>query len=656
VSQAGDEMQRLDPGKALTRLPEGHGAGAWGDLRPAARWLQRRRPVLLGAILLVAVQLIWLAQFLRHMYFFRDDFVNMDLAIESPFSWHYLTYVGSGHLMIGERGIIWLLVRMSFYNWTLASAVILILVAATGAAAFRLLRRLFGERPAILIPLAMFLLTPLSVAGLGWWTAALELVPLELATFMTVNAHVLYVRTGRWRHLAAAVAWVAIGLLANEGALVLPIVLFGITGAYMSGRGSWLSGAMRSAWHFRRIWVLYVALMTGYGVVLAMALSRSTMQPKAPRSLQDVVTFAWGLLKDSLLPGIVGGPWQWYPLQDHRYALASAPQQLQWLALAAAVAIIVASVWRRKAAWRAWAILACWVVLADMVPVIVGRLSWYPTLRALDTLYVADAMPILAVCVGLAFLPLANEQTGAAGPSVGTQAPWTDAIQAGRNQVLRSAAAALVAVFVVGSVISVQAYESATSGGRAAAYISNASAAIHLAPRGTLVADGPVPPDIGYFVRTSSVIGDIVPGKLTWIKNPAGTLTGLRMFASDGRLYPAWIRGASSGRPRAPHACWPVRHGRVIIRFWRSPPYLTTLLRIGYLWESRGTGYITVKYGKVERVLALKHGLNSGFLPVRGIADSIVVSGLDAAKVCVGDVEVGNLSPALAGPSLPETG
>src|SRR5262245_21738641 len=352
-------MRHRDPGRALMPLHEGHDAGAWGDLRPAVRWLQRRRPVLLGAILLVAVQVIWLAQFLRHMYFLRDDFANMDLAIRSPFSWSYLTHVGSGHLMIGERAIIWLLVRISFYNWTISWTFLLLLVAATGAAAFRLLRTLFGERPAILVPLAIYLLTPLSVAGLGWWTTALELVPMELATFMAIHAHVLYLRTGRSRHLVAAVAWVALSLLAFENGLLLPIVLFGITGAFMSGRGSWLSGALRSAWRFRRIWILYAALMAGYAAVLAVALRASDVHPKAPGSLKAVITFAWGLLKESLLPGVVGGPWQWYPLQDHSYALAAPPQQLQWLALAVAIAIIAASIWRRSVAWRAWAILAC---------------------------------------------------------------------------------------------------------------------------------------------------------------------------------------------------------------------------------------------------------------------------------------------------------
>src|SRR5262249_60154841 len=121
------------------------------------------------------------------------------------------------------------------------------------------------------------------------------------------------------------------------------------------------------------------------------------------------------------------------------------------------------------------------------------------------------------------------------------------------------------------------------TGSPSAAYIANASAAIRGAAPGTRVVAGQVPPDIGYYARTSSVIGDMVPGKLDWVSKPTGTLDGLQMFGPDGRLYPAWVQGASSG-PATPHKCWPARNGRIVIRFWQSPPYLATALRIGYLW------------------------------------------------------------------------
>ena len=136
MSQAGEGIQPVGSGKAIVRLPEGQGADPWADLRPAAAWLEGRRPVLVGALILIAIQVAWRAQFLSDMYFYRQDFFNLDLASRSPFSWHYLTYVGTGHLMIGERAIIWVLTRVSLYNWGLASALSLAFLAAAGFAAF----------------------------------------------------------------------------------------------------------------------------------------------------------------------------------------------------------------------------------------------------------------------------------------------------------------------------------------------------------------------------------------------------------------------------------------------------------------------------------------------------------------------------------------
>ncbi len=655
MSQTGGELQHVDAGKALVPRPHEQAVGTWADLRPVAGWVRRRRPVLLAALVLISVQLVWLAEFFRKMYFFREDFTNMNLAIRSSFSWHYLTYVGAGHLMIAERALIWLLERISLYNWTVGWLVALVLIAAADFAAFRLLRTLFGERPAILIPLMMFVLSPLSVAALGWWTVALELVPFELATFMAINAHVHYIRTGRKRHAASSVLWVVVGLLTFEKAIVLPIVLLGLTGAFFSGRRSWFSGTLAAMRRYWKVWVIYLGLAAGYVVVLEMALKTSTVQPAVPGSLSAVTTFTWGLVKDSLLPGVMGGPWQWYPQQDHWYSLAAAPPQLRWLALIVALAVIGISIWCRKTAWRAWALLGCWVVVADMLPVIISRLSWYPILRALDTRYVADALPIVAICAGLAFLPLAEHAQGGGRRVIidgrGDEVPD----QARRQQVLRSVATAYVAVFVVGAIISVSAYQSVTTGRPAAGYMANASAAVQLAPRGTPIVDSSVPLDIGFDVRASAVLDSIEPGKLRWLSSPSGTVNGLKIFGTDGRLYSAWISGTSSGHP-AGRGCWPAKLGQVVISLFHSPPYLTTMMRIGYLWGQRRPGYVSVQYGKVATVLTLRHGLNSAFVPVRGVASSVIVNGPDAGRVCIGDVEVGNFAPARTGSALPESG
>jgi len=650
VSSAGEDLQHVDPGKALARLPEGGGSDAWADLRPAYRWIQGRRPILVAAIVLIAVQILWRAQFLSRMYFYRDDFFNLDFAIRSPFSWHYLTYVGTGHLEIVQRAIIWLLARTSVYNWGLASAVSLAFLAAAGLAAFALLRSLFGERPAILVPLAIYVLCPLGIAALGWWTVALESLPLQLALFMALNAHVRYVRTSRTRHLVTAACWVSFGMLSFEKGLAVPLLLFAVTAAFLVGGGSWAAATVRALTRYRKAWLVYAAIMIGYALVLATSLQTSTSSPLVPHA-SAVLKFSWDVVKDSLLPGAIGGPWQWWTLPGRAYAIANPPAALTWLAFIIAITVVAASLLRRRVSWRAWATFAAWVVVADMLPVIIARLNWYPILLALDTRYVADAVPVLAICVGLAFLPVTDGSEASAVPAPAD--PRAGAHErpqpSSAERMWRSTASAVFAVFAVGAIWSAGTYEGATTGQPAASFIASAAETVATVPSGTHILDGAVPDQVKVAANgTHAVIGVIQPGKLKWIERPKGTLDGLRMFGPDGRLYPAWVYGAASGPPRSRrHGCFPERHGQIVVNFYHSSPYLSTVLRVGYIWAPHTAGQIYISYGGSFHALRVEPGLHAAYLPVDGPALGITVTVPSGSRMCIGDAEAGAPGPQL---------
>jgi hypothetical protein len=651
VSQAGEEVYLPAPGQEVAPYENAGDELEWADLRSVVSWVRNHR-VLVLAIVVIAAQLAWKAQFLSHLYFRQDDFHDLDLAVDRPLSWSYLTYIGSGHLIVGLRVVAWVLVRVSgTYNWGLASAVNLAFVAAAGLAALRLLRQLFGERPFILIPLGVYLLSPLTMPDLGIWSSALESVPLQLAIFMALSAHVHYVRTDRTAHLAAAGFWVAFGLAFFEKGLVLPLLLFAVTAAFLTDSRSLLAGSLRTLLAYWKAWLLYAGLMVGYVILLAISLRTSAAHPHAPGSLNGVRTFAWGLLKDSFTPAAVGGPFQWLPVADRSYSFAAPPTAQLWLAGAVVIAVIVVSIGLRRTAWRAWAILAGWIALADMLPVVIGRLNAFsPTVLGLETRYLADAIPVLAVCLGLAFAPVTGirpQATGAGRHLGGQGAP---------GQQLRTAAAALAGLFVFGSIWSAQAYESVTSGSTAAAYIGNAARAVQLAPAGTPVFNRAVPGDIveglfGSYALQSKVLGDVAPGKLRWITRPAGTLDGLTIFSNDGRLHPAQVTGAPSLPRPAGDACWPARHGRIVIRFWRFSPAYTGIMRIGYLAST--PGLIDVQFGGITRSLAVERGLHTAYLSVTGIVNHVIVRPGATSGVCVGDVQAGNLGPAAQGRVLP---
>ncbi|HET9895232.1 MAG TPA: hypothetical protein VFQ44_09890 [Streptosporangiaceae bacterium] len=630
------------------------------DFAEATAWV-RNNYVLVAGLLLVLAEIIWKAQLLSHMFFTQDDYVNLDIAITSPFSWHYLTLIGAGHFFPGVRAVAWVLARVSLYDWGLDAGLVLLLAAAAGLAALRLLRTLFGDRPAILIPLVIYALTPLTVPDLGWWWCAIESLPLQLAIFMALNSHVLYVRSGRGRHLAAAAAWLVVGMLFFEKAIVLAPLLFAFTAAFLMGARSWLAGALATLRQHIWAWLVYGVLMIGYAVLFIVAFSNSGQQATGPSSLSAAWTFALTMVKDTLMTGALGGPWHWLPVQNGFYGLAAPPAALVFLAGLAVVVVLIASIMLSPIAWRAWAILIGWVVCADMLPIVFGRL--YPGLQnilGLETRYVADAACLLAICVGLAFLPVIG--SGQKEPAaVSDQTPVSSRgllVAVVGEQRLRYVATALVAAFLVGSIWSVRAYESITPGPAVVrTYVANFKKAVRLAPHDTKVLDQYMPQQLvegALFGKKgsaeSAVIGDLARGKLagrlTWIGNPVGTIDGLRMFGSDGRLYPAVIAGVYSvHRPGTGlSACWPERRGRVVVKLQSRTSIFDYTLQISYIWGAAPRS-VTVQYGNSAQRLTVTKGVHSAYLPVHGHVTGFAISGLGGHGICVGSSEAGRLVP-----------
>ena len=213
--------------------------------------------------------------------------------------------------------------------------------------------------------------------------------------------------------------------------------------------------------------------------------------------------------------------------------------------------------------------------MADVLPVVIGRLSSQPRPpRAcpLQARYVTDTVSVLALCLGLAFLPLAGEEaasasgpcgqtgrgggggggegegegrgrshrdedhlrdgvpgrgTGSAGPARGAAPP-----RSGRVPPARTPFWLLLALFLARSFSSLRTPDGITSTQAARSYIATARIAVAKAPPDALIVDGPTPAFImdpylfyptGY---TSRVIGAIARGypakHLAWTTSPPG--------------------------------------------------------------------------------------------------------------------------------------
>lgn len=650
---------------AVERVVQGRGAVEnqyVEDEEPGTDWSRqlavlRRHQVSLGALAMIAASLIWKAEFLRQYNFRQDDLQVMDVALKNGLTWSYLTHVDVGHLFPGVYACAWILARVALYNWAAGATVILILVAGASLAAWRVLRTLLGNRPAILIPLALYLLTPLNFPDISWWISAVEAIPLQIALFMALDAHVRYVRTDRIQHAYSATGWLVFGLFFFEKSVLIAPLLFAVTVGYLVPRRRLIDAVRTATRCYWRSWVLYLALLALYVIVFFVALGSSSTQPNEPASLATVLTYSWDLVFRTFVPGALGGPWHWWHPAGSSGAYSLPSVGVCWLALIVVLVIIAASILTRRRAWRAWVVLPGWLLLADVVPVVISRLAkpGWAGLLGTSPRYVADATAVLTIVVALVFWPVASQTTGDS-----DVAPRRDFFTGS----WRTAATAVVAVAAVGSFWSV-ADLSAGITIATGPYLANAAKALAAVPDGAVIVNQLVPSQIMIpaFERSaeeSTVLGPLVPRgtRVTWTAQPTGNLGQLMIFGTDGRLYTAAIQGVSSTHVSAYQDCLKPRQPQLVIPLPAQPGNGSDVrvLRVGYLAGSGAAGYsLTVTYNLATGTVPILPGVHNAYFTVTGTATKITVHSPAASVggVCFEKAVVGYFVP-LPGSGIPK--
>ncbi|SDH74132.1 PEP-CTERM protein-sorting domain-containing protein [Nonomuraea jiangxiensis] len=591
--------------------------------------------VLAAGLAMVAVQLVWKYELVRQTYFRQDDFHYLIRGLRSGFTWDYLMWVDVGHLLPGGFGISWAMARLGGYNEALAHTLTIALQAGASLALLRLLWLLFGARPAILVPLGLYLVTPMTIPSLSWWAAVLETLPLQLALPMALSSHVLYARDGRVRHLLAACGWIGFGLLFFVKAAFVPVLLFVIT-------VGWLRPARRRLWP---AWALYAGILAAYswvfftGLYGSVQLNDSTQTPRLP-SAGVAGEFAWILATRALVPTALGGPWEWRPIGDD-YAMAATPEPAAWIALGVAAVVVGVSVLYRRRAWLAWLVLLGYFLLADVVPVLLGRIELLgPGVLGYELRYLAATAMVLAVVVGLAFIPLDGEER-----------PWSRRSRPPAR--LRWAWVPLAAVVTAGSVWSVAAYADRPLGRTARSYVLTAERALAQVPEGTVVLDTYVPPAVAApaffheYALHSSVLSVPAPRPVTWVWRLAGPVRDPLTFDERGRLRPVALRGLTIPQGAS---CVPV--GGNEVRFPLPAPLRggDWTVQISYLNAAETTLSVRLGLGRAE--VTAGRDLGRTFATIGGEGDHLAISAAGPGA-CVGEVRIGVPVPDDTGAAVP---
>jgi hypothetical protein len=610
--------------------------------RRAPIWNQTRVVLIVAAALIIAhLGVRW--AILANSYFRQDDFEFVARAAEGPPDWGYLMRSHAGQLMPGGFAIAWVLTRISAYDWGLTGAVTLLMQAAAALAVLRMLRVVFGDRPAILAPLTVYLFTPMTLTSTAWWAAALNSLPLQAAIGMAVAAHVRYIRTNEFRYARAAFLWTVVGLAFFVKAAVLPFLLLAVTSAFLihagvggAAGGGWPRALLTTLRAHRRAWALYGAALPVYAVVFAVQLvhtSRTSVGSPGGEAIND---FASAWLGKTVPTTMVGGPGRWFVSTAGDYAVASPAQVLIAAAWCVVIGVIVLSIWFRRRAWRAWLILAGWLVAADMVPVILGRMpDWAARIYGLETRYLADAAPVFVLCLALACIPLAGERE-----------PYRRQLPGGWLH--PSTIGVLTLAYVGVALWSTVTYIGKTNPDLTRDYLTNARAALAGAPGSGVIYDRNVPGFmtwqlVGPYAHTSHVLAPLAGPDVRAAMTRRQPAENAVIFDDKGHLVPLAVSG-----PRvsvAPGKCWPQVGGRYTMPV--APPGRASswTLDLGYL--SGAPGRVRVSYGGPEVEVPLGVGLNKVYIPIEGRGPNVVITQVSAPPgLCLGGVAVGTPVPS----------
>lgn len=588
---------------------------------------RRTYPMIFVAALLSAAVTTWHTVVLLRGYFWQDDFLYVYRAATMPFA-DYLFQGYNGHLMPGQFLLVWLVTRWAPLNWAMAVLPLVALQILAYVLFWRLLIRLFGHRLEVLLPFAVFVVSPLVFVSSSWWAYALQLVPFQVALAGALHAHVGYLRTGERRQAITGLLWTIGGLLFWEKALFVVPVLFAVTVIFM--KDGLIFRLAAAIGRYRRLWLGYAAMVVVYTAVYLRATGTGDgLSTVGADSGGDIVTLADRMLLDTFLPGILGAPW--LALLSDVPLLRDVPSDAVVLGAGIAAALIgVVGLWvGRTRALVAWGLLvgylACQVAL-----VAAFRLGYIGPVIGEDVRYIADAVPIAALCTALAFLP-----------------PITSASTPPPPKPTRSTVAALglSTVLIVASLATIAVVTPQLSRDAGREYVRTAAKALRAEPD-TVLYDTRVPedlmiPEFGRDARTSTIIVPL--GLDVAFDKPTGDL---RMLDETGAPRDVVLKDTLTAPPGpVPNCGYQANQLNADIAFRSEPREARQVVRLGYFTNRTATGTVTVGNQRVR--VTFQSGLHYLYLTVPRPSQvlSIDLAPSDTT-LCVTDAVIGTPRPA----------
>jgi hypothetical protein len=549
-----------------------------------------------------------------------------------------------GHIMPGGMYLSWLADAIAPYDFRVTATMLLVLQAGASIALLWMLVRVFGVRPGILPPLALYLFAVITTPIAIWWAAGVNQLPWHIALFAGLGTHATYLRTRQLRYALMTVAWSAFGLLFFEKTILLYGAVAFLSLAYFA------TGTLgvRAVHVLRTYWrgvLVYAAALGAYLVVYIATALDFGAGAAASGSLGRV---AWNMVGHGYVTALAGGPLRWQYLDQA--AFPDPGSAVRWASVVA-IGLVVWEIRRaRTRSLRAWLLPLAFLVV-NIVLVTAGRTTYLGTIVSFDYRYQGEMAAVTAIALALAVLPV----RGAVEP-VEVRRP---------SELLDHPRRVLVAVVVpvtlalVSSTLFVRHWQTHDPG---QTYFDNLLGTLTASQQPVVLDDTTVPEVVmGAYSYPDNRLSRLLTANEEHTSFPDAAIDGVATVTDDGHVVPAVIRPLEQAPPGPDEECgYRVADGSRTIELVPTgiPPgpdvrwNARSWVRIGYL--SSGTSSVTVEVGDETISATIVGGLHALFVRTDLVADpathqpvgSVTLSGLQGdTQICTDDVTAGPLLP-----------
>lgn len=573
-------------------------------------------------------------------YFSLDDFVFYTRAGQSSMlDPDFLLASYNGHLMPGSMLWVWLTTRLAPLSFAPIVVTCLVLQAAVFALAYVVLRRLFGDRPAILVPFAVFAFTTVTLPALVWWAAALNQLPQQLSLLLALLGHLRYLRTERARDAFLAPLAVAGGLLFSEkSALTVPL-LFVLTWLFLAGTPLW-PALRQTLVRYRTEWIAMAALGVAYAVYYVTQVEGPVRgSASASQTVEALDTAA----RKTVLPGLLGGPWRWRPLGEVD-SLASPHPLAQLVVLVLVGALVAYTVILARGAWRAWVLTVAALVL-EVALLLFTRVQVVGVEAvAAEYRYFTDFGVVAVLAVGLALLPVTAPLRSGAEPVLverDDESPIREALATVHRPTL---AAVAVVALLISFTYSASTYRDRWAANPAKPFFANATADLREHNGDVTLYDGPVPTAVVWRLLWPATLPSrlFAPTDVDFTALAAGESTpDLRDIGADGHLRRSDVSGIAA--LPGPDGCgWQVDDDPVDVPLEADAFNWNWVIELHY--TAAADTSVQLSAGDTSTLVEMPAASDTVYVAVTGELSSFTLA--DASgPVCVGSAVVGLPQP-----------